>query len=108
MGFPAVRAIIAGRPDAHISVAATAKIASMWKLLPEVNEIVSLPNKAFLATVRSIRRQSRFDVAVLFPNSLRAALEIWLSEIPRRGAYRGHFRSWLLDRIICELAIPMV
>jgi lipopolysaccharide heptosyltransferase II len=107
MSLPAVRAIKAGRPDAHITVAAPSKIASMWKLLPEVNEIVSLPNKSFLATVRSIRRQSRFDVAILFPNSLRAALEIWLSEIPRRVGYRGHFRSWLLNQIICEREIPM-
>jgi heptosyltransferase-2 len=107
MSLPAVREIKAGRPDAHITIAAPSKIASMWKLLPEVNEIVSLPNKSLLATVRSIRRQSRFDVAVLFPNSLRVALEIWLSEIPRRVGYRGHFRSWLLDQIICEREIPM-
>jgi heptosyltransferase-2 len=107
MSLPAVRAIKAGRPDAHITVAAPSKIASMWKLLPEVNEIVSLPNKSLLATVRSIRRQSRFDVAILFPNSLRVALEIWLSEIPRRVGYRGHFRSWLLNQIICEREIPM-
>src|SRR4029077_15478909 len=105
MSLPAVRAIKAGRPDAHITIAAPSKIASMWKLLPEVNEIVSLPNKSLLATVRSIRRQSRFDVAILFPNSLRAALEIWLSEIPRRVGYRGHFRSWLLNQIICEREI---
>jgi len=107
MSLPAVRAIKAGRPDAHITIAAPSKIAAMWKLLPEVNEIVSLPNKSLLATVRSIRRQSRFDVAILFPNSLRAALEIWLSEIPRRVGYRGHFRSWLLNQIICEREIPM-
>jgi len=107
MSLPAVRAIKAGRPDAHITIAAPSKIASMWKLLPEVNEIVSLPNKSLLATVRSIRRQSHFDVAILFPNSLRAALEIWLSEIPRRVGYRGHFRSWLLNQIICEREIPM-
>jgi heptosyltransferase II len=107
MSLPAVRAIKAGRPDAHITIAAPSKIASMWKLLPEVNEIVSLPNKSLLATVRSIRRESRFDVAILFPNSLRVALEIWLSEIPRRVGYRGHFRSWLLNQIICEREIPM-
>jgi heptosyltransferase II len=107
MSVPAVRAIKAGRPDAHITIAAPSKIASMWKLVPEVSEIVPLPNKSLLATVRSIRRQSRFDVAILFPNSLRVALEIWLSEIPRRVGYRGHFRSWLLNQIICERETPV-
>ena len=102
MSVPAVRAIKSGRPDAQITVAAPSKIASMWKLVPEVNEIVPLPNKSLPATVRSIRRQPRFDVAILFPNSLRTALEIWLSGVPRRVGYRGHFRSCLLNQMIPE------
>lgn len=106
MSIPAVRAIKAGRPDAHITITAPAKIASTWKLVAGVDEIVSLPNKSLLATVRSIRRQSRFDVAILFPNSLRAALEIWLSGIPRRVGYSGHFRGWLLNQIVPERQIP--
>ena len=106
MNVPAVRAIKTGRPDAHITVAVPSKIASMWKLVPEVSEIIPLPNKSLLATVRSIRRQSRFDVVILFPNSLRAALETWLTGIPRRVGYRGHFRSWLLNQIICQRETP--
>jgi len=106
MSVPAVRAIKTGRPDAHITVAVPSKIASMWKLVPEVSEIIPLPNKSLLATVRSIRRQSRFDVVILFPNSLRAALETWLTGIPRRVGYRGHFRSWLLNQIICQRETP--
>src|SRR5437899_8316494 len=102
MSVPAVRAIKSGRQDAHITIAVPSKIASMWKLVPEVSEIILLPNKSLLATVRSIRRQSRFDVVILFPNSLRTAVETWLSEIPRRVGYRGHFRSWLLNQIIYE------
>src|SRR5882724_11451278 len=106
MSVPAVRAIKAGRPDAHITVAVPSKIASMWKLIPEVSEIVPLANKSLLATVRSIRRQSRFDVVILFPNSLRAALETWLTGIPRRVGYHGHFRRWLLNQIICQRETP--
>ena len=41
-----------------------------------------------------------FDVAILFPNSLRAALESWLTGIPRRVGYRGHWRRWLLNQIV--------
>jgi len=107
MSVPAVRAIKTGRPDAQITIVASSKIASMWKLVPEVNEIVPLSNRSLLATVRSIRRQPRFDVAILFPNSLRTALEIWLSGIQRRVGYRGHFRSWLLNQIIWERETPV-
>lgn len=45
-------------------------------------------------------------MAILFPNSLRTALEIWLSGIPRRLGYGGHFRSWLLNQIAPDRGIP--
>jgi lipopolysaccharide heptosyltransferase II len=41
-----------------------------------------------------------FDVAILFPNSLRVAVESWLSGISRRVGYRGHWRSWLVNQIV--------
>src|SRR5438045_4358923 len=67
---PAIRAIKNGRPDAHITVAAPSKIASIWKLIPEVDAIVPLKGRSLLAAIGSLRRQQRFDVAILFPNSL--------------------------------------
>ena len=100
MGVPAVRAIKQGRPDAHVTVAVPEKIAAIWKLIPEVDEIISLPAGSLFGTVRALRQALPFDVAILFPNSLRAALEAWLSGIPRRVGYRGHHRSWLLHQIV--------
>jgi lipopolysaccharide heptosyltransferase II len=102
ISMPAVRAIKAGRPDAHITIAAPEKFVAVWKLLPEVDEIIGLTSGSLLRAVRLIRRQPRFDVAVLFPNSLRTALEVWLAGIPRRVAYRGHHRRWLVNQIIAE------
>ena len=104
--IPAVRAIKNGRPDAHITIAAGEKIAAIWKLVPEVDEVLSLTNRSLFGTVAAIRKQRRFDVAVLFPNSLRVALEVWLAGIPRRAGYRGHSRSWLLDQIVPERKRP--
>jgi heptosyltransferase-2 len=106
MSVPAVRAIKNGRPDTHITVAAPAKIASMWKLVSEVDAIIPLTGNSLVAAARSLRRQSSFDAAILFPNSLRVALESWLSGIPRRVGYRGHSRSWLLNQIIPEPRRP--
>ncbi len=100
MSVPAVRAIKKGRPDAHVTVATPARIAATWKLVPEVDEIIVLPAGSLVASVRAIRRARPFDVAILLPNSLRSALEAWLSEIPRRVGYRGHHRSWLLNQIV--------
>jgi lipopolysaccharide heptosyltransferase II len=67
-------------------------------LIPEVDEILPLPNRSLFMAMRLIAEQEKFDVAVLFPNSLRVALETW--RIPRKVGYRGHNRSWLLNQIV--------
>lgn len=104
ISIPAVRALKAGRPDAHITIAAPEKIAAVWKLVPEVDEVIGLTSDSLFRVVGSIRRHASFDVAILFPNSLRAALEAWLAGVPRRVGYRGHHRRWLLNQIIPEPA----
>jgi heptosyltransferase-2 len=102
MSMPAVRAIKQGRPDAHVTIAVPERLAPLWRLIPEVDEIIPLPGKSLMRAIHSLRQQKRFDVAVLFPNSLRVALEAWLSGIPRRVGYGGHSRGWLLNQIVRE------
>jgi lipopolysaccharide heptosyltransferase II len=106
MSVPAVLAIKNGRPDAQVTIAAPAKIAQMWKLLPEVDTIIPLPNDSLLPVVSLLKRQRNFDVAILFPNSLRVAFESWLSGIPRRVGYRGHWRRLLLNQTVREPRKP--
>src|SRR5439155_9685045 len=106
MSSPAVRAIKKGRPDAHVTVAAPAKIAPIWKLIPEVDEIIPLESNSLWSTAQTIRGQPEFDVAILFPNSLRVALEAWLGGVPRRVGYRGHARAWLLNQIVRKRGQP--
>jgi heptosyltransferase II len=106
MSVPAVRAIKAGRPDAQVTIAAPEKIAPMWKLVCEVDAIIPLPGSRLLSVVRLLRRGPSFDAAILFPNSLRAALESWLTAIPRRVGYRGHWRRWLLNQTVREPRKP--
>jgi heptosyltransferase II len=106
MSVPAVRAIKNGRPDAQVTIAAPAKIAPMWKLVPEVDAIIPFPNHSVLPAVQLLRRQPDFDVAILFPNSLRVVLESCLSRIPRRVGYRGHWRKWLVNQTVPEPRKP--
>jgi heptosyltransferase II len=106
MSVPAVRAIKTGRPDAQITIAAPSKLAAIWKLIPEVGAIIPLPGKSIFATTRLLRGHGSFDVAILFPNSLRVALEAWLGGVPRRVGYLGHSRGWLLNQIIRESPQP--
>jgi heptosyltransferase II len=102
ISVPAVRAIKAGRPDAHITVVAPEKIATVWKLVSDVDEILTIKSDSLLSVVNAIRRQPRLDVAILFPNSLRTALEVWLAGVPRRVGFAGHHRRWLLNQVVPE------
>src|SRR5215831_391842 len=106
MSGTAVRAIKSGRPDVHVTIAAPQKIAPMWKVIPEVDAIIPLPDTSLPSVVRLLKQQMPFDVAILFPNSLRVALETWSSGIPRRVGYRGHWRSWLVNQIVREPRKP--
>ena len=102
MSVPAVRAIKRGRPDAHVTVLTTEALAPMWKLVREVDNIVTANTRSLVSVVRALRANSRFDAAILLPNSMRSALEAWLAGIPRRVGYRGHSRAWLLNQIVRE------
>ncbi len=104
MSVPTVRAIKNGRPDAHVTILAPEKIVAMWKLIPEVDQVLSLPTKSLFATGRVVKQQPRFDAAILFPNSLRSALEVLL--VSRKVGYRGHARSWLLNQVVREPRRP--
>ncbi|MBO0696373.1 MAG: hypothetical protein J2P56_09785, partial [Verrucomicrobia bacterium] len=106
MSVPAVSAIKAGRPDARVTIAVPEKIAPTWKLVPEVDAIIPLPDRRLFSSVRVLRREPPFDVAILFPNSLRAALESWMTGTLRRVGYRGHSRRWLLNQMVPQPRKP--
>lgn len=103
ISIPAVRAIKRGRPDAHLTVLTPEKIAAVWRLVPEVDAVISLGKKSLWHAVRRLRREPGFDAGIVFPNSLRGALELWLGGISRRVGYAGHHRRWLLNQLV-----PMV
>ncbi len=99
MSVPAVQAIKQGRPDAHVTILTPAKLADFWRTVPEVDEILAMePSESVFAVAKKLRCQA-FDAAILFPNSLRTALEVWLARIPRRVGKPGHHRRWLLNQI---------
>lgn len=98
MSIPAARGIKQGRPDARVTVLSPKKIAGLWHAVPEVDEVIEIESgESPWAVARRLR--GKFEVAILFPNSLRSALEVWLAQIPRRVGFRGHRRKWLLNQI---------
>ncbi len=115
MTVPAVRAIKHGRPDARVAILTPAKLAEVWALVPEVDEVIPFDPPSGTGLLRTLRglvhpwrvarllRGRGFEAAVLFPNSIRTAFEIWLAGIPRRVGYPGHApRGWLLNQVFQE------
>jgi len=99
MSIQAARAFKLGRPDARLAILAPEKLAGLWKRVPEIDEVIAIGRgESALSIARRLR--GRFDATVLFPNSLRSALEVWLAGIPRRVGFAGHSRSALLNQII--------
>ena len=116
MTVPALLAIKRGRPDAHITVLTPAKLADVYRQIPEVDEIIAVDaptGKGLMRKIRglfhvftvarAVKRRAPFEVAILFPNSVRTAIEVWLAGIPRRVGYPGHSpRSRLLNQVFRE------
>ena len=100
MSVPAVRAIKRGRSDARVTVLTPAKLADVWRTVAEVDEVIAIePGDGVFAVARKLHA-GNFETAIVFPNSLRTALEPWLAGIPRRVGYPGHRRAWLLNQIL--------
>ncbi|MFZ5807505.1 MAG: lipopolysaccharide heptosyltransferase II [Verrucomicrobiota bacterium] len=81
----------------RFTVLAPPKLQEIWKMLPGIIEVLPA-EKDILKTILTIKSR-KFDSAILFPNSLRSALEVFLSGIPTRIGYRGHARKWLLTHV---------
>ncbi len=108
MAAPAVRAMAAGRPDAEVTILAPEKLADFWRAVPAAAGVIVIPGarRGALAVASLVRKAGPFDAAVLLPNSLRSAAEAWLAGVPRRVGFPGHSRSWLLNQVVSEPAVP--
>ncbi len=93
MATPALRALRHRFPGATITATGTGATCQVLDGLPAINHFVPLPQRpGFLASFGLGRtlRQSKPDLAVVFPNSPRAAWLAWLSGATQRiGFARG-------------------
>ncbi|MEI6350811.1 MAG: glycosyltransferase family 9 protein [Verrucomicrobiota bacterium] len=97
MTVPAIQAIKRGRPDVRLTILTKAKLAEFWKRVPEGDEVITIePNDSVFAVARKLR--GKFEAAVVLPNSIRSALEVWLAGIPRRAGYAAEWRRKLLNQ----------
>jgi lipopolysaccharide heptosyltransferase II len=105
MSTPAVRRLKRGRPDVRLTVLTRSKLADFWRLVAEVDEVVTIDRGDSVFRVAS-KIRARFEAAILFPNSIRSAIEVWLAVIPRRVGYARPWRKIFLNQTIPDIPFP--
>ena len=111
--FIALKAL---RPDAIIDVLSLASTAALLKRMPEVNQTIAMPVshgvfglKTRLKIGRSLQ-VSKYNQAIVLPNSWKSALIPWFAKIPIRTGWKGEARYGLLNdlRILNKTFLPLM
>ena len=100
---PAIRAIKALYPDAHLACLVTPRCRGMLKGNPDINEVLCFDERRDRALhlkwglVRHVKQQS-FDLAFLFHRSFTRSLLLAMAGIPRRIGYSTKGRGIFLTQ----------
>lgn len=101
MTTPALHRLRQRFPQSRIELLSPAKLADLWTGHPDLDEVLPFRQEEGLLSVARQLRANAYDLAILFPNSHRVALEAWLGRIPRRlGITRGGRNLLLTDVVI--------
>jgi heptosyltransferase-2 len=100
MTTPALLRLREAQPQAHLTLLTHEKLAELWRHHPAINQVLTFSARDSVLAVGRRLRGERFDTALLFPNSPRSALEVWLARIPRRIGGAWPWRNWLLTEVV--------
>jgi heptosyltransferase-2 len=87
-------------PQAHIALLTPEKLADLWLQHPAVDAVMPVASGEGVFTLGRKLRTGHFDLALVLPNSIRSALEVWAARIPKRVGYRRPWRNWLLTDLV--------
>jgi len=106
MSLPAFRALRASFPEDHVAVLARPWVADLYRLMPEVDEVlVEDPRGAHAGAAGRQRlaaelKAKSFDRVLLFPESFGTAWTAFQAGIPGRIGWAADARSLLLSRAL--------
>jgi heptosyltransferase-2 len=104
MTTPALMRLREKYPNAHIALLAPEKLADLWTNHPAVNETIPFAPGESVFSVSNTLRAGKYDLALVFPNSPRSALEVWLAGIPQRIGYARPWRNFFLTNAVVARA----
>jgi heptosyltransferase-2 len=91
-------------PDAHITLLTPEKLRDLWTNHPAVNETIPFTSGENVFMTGKKLRAGKYDLALVFPNSPRSALEVWLAGIPQRIGYARPWRNFFLTSAVASRA----
>jgi len=98
--IPAIEAIRATYPQAHIAVLAKSWVADIYKLFSSINEVIIYENKydniMGVFRLAQLLKKRKFDAAILLQNAIEAAIISCAAGIPLRAGYNTDGRGILL------------
>lgn len=100
MTTPGLRRLRELHPEARVTLLMPEKIADLFAGHPDVDEVATFSAGESPWRIGRRLRPGRFDLAVVFPNSPRSALEVWFAGARRRVGYARSWRSFFLTDAI--------
>jgi heptosyltransferase II len=100
MTTPALVRLREARPNDHITLLTPEKLADLWAGHPAINDVLSIPASSGSFGTAARVRAGKYDIAVLFPNSPRSALEVFFARVPVRIGFARPWRTWLLTQAL--------
>src|SRR5271170_849128 len=109
MAIPALRAVRAKFPEAHMAILARPYVADIYRGQQIADELIAYDWKGMHAgfvgreRLAATLREQKFDAALLLQNAFDAAWLAWRAKIPRRIGYARDGRGILLTEAV---AVP--
>ncbi len=103
MATPVPRALKRTLPDCQVHILAKSWVAPIWERHPDVDRIIVMdPEKRrglwrWISLVMSLRN-SRYNLAIILPNSFSAAWLAFWAGCQVRVGYSSDHRAWLLNK----------
>lgn len=101
MSIPSVKALKAAIPDTRIAVVTRPFLATLYEMVPEVDEVIVEERgiSGWRRTVGAVRSGGH-DVAVILPRSFASAFLLYCAGVGRRIGYGGELRNFLLTDVL--------
>lgn len=104
MTTPALMRLREAYPESHITILTPDKLRDIYEGHPAINAIETFGKGEGVWSIGSRLKRQRFDLGIVFPNSPRSAMEVWVSGAKTRLGYGGNMRSVFLNKAMARPA----